>query len=279
MEGFKLDSFFKKQHVYDHSYKLKCSCHYSAHGSTTNPIYRKTQLTKNKTPVKKYIDEKATAINCHADLYLLYCPQTHKVAVGKTKQQKTKCQGGKIFCQTGQQNETIRTDRSDLSEGGSEGGRRTADGRRTDSCGEKYQFRIWKISAAEPERSRGGEIKRMFVNFSNHPSQNWGAEQRKAALVYGEIRDVMFPAVPAMAEMEEVTGMAEECAKKILQLKPDCVMCQGEFTLTYAIVRKLKERKIPALAACSSRRTEETVNENGSTQKSTVFIFERFRKY
>ena len=44
-------------------------------------------------------------------------------------------------------------------------------------------------------------------------------------------------------------------------------------------LRKLKERKIPALAACSSRRTEETVNENGSTQKSTVFIFERFRKY
>ena len=119
----------------------------------------------------------------------------------------------------------------------------------------------------------------MFVNFSNHPSQNWGAEQRKAALIYGEIRDVMFPAVPAMAAMEEVTGMAEECAKKILQLKPDCVMCQGEFTLTVAVLRRLQTAGIRCVCACSERKAEETPAEGGSVRKTAVFEFRQFREY
>lgn len=36
----------------------------------------------------------------------------------------------------------------------------------------------------------------MFVNFTNHPSGSWGAAQRRAAQVYGEILDLPFPDVP-----------------------------------------------------------------------------------
>ena len=36
----------------------------------------------------------------------------------------------------------------------------------------------------------------MFVNFTKHPSGSWGAAQRRAAQVYGEILDLPFPDVP-----------------------------------------------------------------------------------
>ena len=120
---------------------------------------------------------------------------------------------------------------------------------------------------------------KVFINCSNHPSAIWSKEQKQAAEAYGQIRDIDFPEVDPGWTEQEIQREADRICGEIFRYNVAAVMCQGEFTLTYAIVRKLKERKIPALAACSSRRTEETVNENGSTQKSTVFIFERFRKY
>lgn len=56
-------------------------------------------------------------------------------------------------------------------------------------------------------------------------------------------------------------------------------MCQGEFTLTYAIVTRLKKNGITVFAACSRRGTEEIRNADGSTQKKVLFSFERFREF
>ena len=35
----------------------------------------------------------------------------------------------------------------------------------------------------------------MFINFSNHPSDAWGEVQLNAAMEYGDVMDVPFPAV------------------------------------------------------------------------------------
>ena len=35
----------------------------------------------------------------------------------------------------------------------------------------------------------------MFINFSNHPSEAWGKTQLNAAMEYGEVIDIPFPAV------------------------------------------------------------------------------------
>ena len=35
----------------------------------------------------------------------------------------------------------------------------------------------------------------MFINFSNHPSVRWSAEQTAAAIEFGDIVDVPFPDV------------------------------------------------------------------------------------
>lgn len=36
----------------------------------------------------------------------------------------------------------------------------------------------------------------MFINFSNHPSVRWSAEQTAAAMKFGDFVDVPFPDVP-----------------------------------------------------------------------------------
>ena len=93
----------------------------------------------------------------------------------------------------------------------------------------------------------------MFVNFTNHPSGSWSAAQRRAAQVYGEILDLPFPDVPPTLSAAEVAALADEWAARILALRPACVLCQGEMTLTTRVVRLLQSRGVPVVAACSAR--------------------------
>jgi len=113
-----------------------------------------------------------------------------------------------------------------------------------------------------------------FINLSNHPSAAWGDAQKEAALKYGELVDVQFPAVDPRASKEEVEALAEKILKQVLELSPAAVMCQGEFTLAYAIVNLLKKNGIPALAGCSDRLVEER-----DGKRISEFVFVQFREY
>ena len=103
----------------------------------------------------------------------------------------------------------------------------------------------------------------MFVNFTNHPSGSWSAAQRRAAQVYGEILDLPFP----------------EWAARILALRPACVLCQGEMTLTTRVVRLLQSRGVPVVAACSARCAASRTDADGCTHRQTEFRFVQFREY
>ena len=46
----------------------------------------------------------------------------------------------------------------------------------------------------------------MFINFSNHPSKAWGKTQLNAAMEYGEVIDIPFPAVNPYSNKEEIYG-------------------------------------------------------------------------
>lgn len=118
----------------------------------------------------------------------------------------------------------------------------------------------------------------MLINFSNHPSKYWSKEQQEAARVWGEIEDMAFPSVPARASAQEIQLLAEQQIKLILEKKPAAVLCQGEFTLSYAMVRRMKEKGILAVSACSERNTRE-IYENGISKKEIIFEFVRFREY
>ncbi len=118
----------------------------------------------------------------------------------------------------------------------------------------------------------------MFVNFSNHPKDSWGDSQKAAAMRWGEIADVPFPPVPADADETVITKMADEAVENILRCHPDAVMCQGEFTLAFAVISRLREKRILTVAACAERVVEERLV-NGKYEKRVMFEFVRFREY
>ena len=129
-------------------------------------------------------------------------------------------------------------------------------------------------AAAAPE-----EVK-YFINFSNHPSKNekgepvWNERQIKAAEKYGPILDIPFPPVPGAASDGTIKKMARESVALILGKNPAAVMCQGEFTLSYAVIKGLLEEGVTVLAACAERNTYE---QDG--KQITEFEFVKFRKY
>lgn len=121
----------------------------------------------------------------------------------------------------------------------------------------------------------------IFVNFSNHPSENWNNEQISAAksiVSGGSIVDIAFPQVSGDADESEISRTADKYAKEIISLNPSAVMCQGEFGICLEVVTTLKNNGIKVLYSCSERKTVETVIEN-RTEKTSVFKFVRFREY
>jgi len=120
---------------------------------------------------------------------------------------------------------------------------------------------------------------KIFINFSNHPSANWSKEQINEALKYGEIIDIPFPEVDPKLDTEEISQLACEYTKKILEYKPVAVLCQGEMTLSFKVVEKLKSKGILVLAACTAREASNETLEDGSVLRKNKFKFVRFRSY
>lgn len=122
-------------------------------------------------------------------------------------------------------------------------------------------------------------MKKNFVNHTNHPSGHWSAEQKSAARAYGEPTDIPFPNVDAEATAAEVDALVEENLEKILSLKPAAVLCQGEFTYTFAMVAQLKSLGVKVVAATSERVATEEILPDGSARQISMFRFVQFREY
>ena len=125
--------------------------------------------------------------------------------------------------------------------------------------------------------SQLGMCERKFENIIRISRLN--AIQRRAAQVYGEILDLPFPDVPPALSAAAVAAMADEWAARILALRPACVLCQGEMTLTARVVRLLQSRGVPVVAACSARCAASRTDADGCTHRQTEFRFVQFREY
>ena len=110
----------------------------------------------------------------------------------------------------------------------------------------------------------------MLINFTNHPSAQWSAEQTAAAQVYGKVIDLAFPAINPATNEAVLDSLATVYADHILHLSPDAVLCQGECTFVYRVVQRLEAAGIPTLAACSRRKSQETTYPDGSTLASAA---------
>ena len=118
----------------------------------------------------------------------------------------------------------------------------------------------------------------MLLNLSNHPSSNWGIEQKDAAIKqFGGIVDMPFPLIDPEASLESVQGLAEEMYERIIALKLSelSLHVMGELTFCYALLKILEHTGITAYASTTQR--EVLVNESGV--KTSIFRFFKFRPY
>lgn len=148
------------------------------------------------------------------------------------------------------------------------------------ACPISGKLKVTRRQFFTPERGDKKEEKEMFVNFSNHALDQWNEEQKAAALeLGGEIFTVPFPNVPATATAEEVDRLAERSVAEILLHEPEFAMVQGEFTLAFAVTRKLLAAGVRCVAACSERDKKVIVNPDGTTTATAVFKFVQFREF
>lgn len=119
----------------------------------------------------------------------------------------------------------------------------------------------------------------MLVNFSNHGSDGWSAEQLAAAGQWGDIVDIAFPNVPADADERAILMLADEYCSKICSFAPNAVLVQGEMSLSFAVVTRLRSKGVVSLCASSERVCDVSIAEDGSTVRRSVFRFVRFREY
>ncbi|MBP9750387.1 MAG: hypothetical protein KBC95_00920 [Candidatus Peribacteraceae bacterium] len=114
-----------------------------------------------------------------------------------------------------------------------------------------------------------------FINVSSHPSAKWNPEQTAAALALAAdgIQDVQFPNVPPTATEADIATLADSIAAQI----PDnaAAMVSGEFTLTYAIIRRLRARGLTVVAATTDRVKTEV----SPGKFEMVFTFVKFRAF
>lgn len=119
----------------------------------------------------------------------------------------------------------------------------------------------------------------MFINATNHKSENWCDTQRKQAnILGGEIVDIPFPNIPADWSYQQVTECADKFARDIIATQPEAVLCQGEMVCVWHIVNTLKQAGIPVYAATTERCAQE-IKEGDEVKKMSVFSFVGFRKY
>ena len=117
-----------------------------------------------------------------------------------------------------------------------------------------------------------------LINRSNHPSDKWSKEQVAAAMIYGEVIDMPFPMVNADASENDVEALANVLINKIQNYgSPGTVTVHvmGEMTLTYNLVRKLKE----ASYKCVASTTDRMVRDLDDGRKEVTFRFVKFREY
>lgn len=122
----------------------------------------------------------------------------------------------------------------------------------------------------------------MLINYTNHPSELWSENQKRVAIEkYEEIVDIPFCSVNPNWTEEEVYEMACKEYEKILGKignKKCVVLCQGEFSLSFLLIKFLMWKGIEVVSAVSNRVVEEKI-EDGVYKKMAVFEFQGFRPY
>ena len=127
-------------------------------------------------------------------------------------------------------------------------------------------------------RQDGNSDSRLFINLSNHSSDDWKESQLKEAKSYGRIVDIPFPTVSPNCSPTDIESLSEETIASIIKEFPHdntTIHIMGEMTLTYALVTELKALGYTCVASTTERKV--TIDKNGD--KIVHFEFVQFREY
>lgn len=119
----------------------------------------------------------------------------------------------------------------------------------------------------------------MLINLSNHPSDKWSEAQTAAAIEqFGSIVDLPFPQIEPDATLDDITKIAQDYLNRVHQKgnpETTAIHIMGEMTLTYQLVRMLKD----AGYRCYASTTVREVYEQEPGKKTVIFQFVKFREY
>lgn len=118
----------------------------------------------------------------------------------------------------------------------------------------------------------------MLINLTNHPYNDWSEVQREAAREWGEVKDMAFPKIDALADELNIDALSNTYLAKIEEIaamEHVTVHVMGEMTFTFSLVMKLQRAGIQCIASTSERNVVEIETD----VKQVNFGFVRFRKY
>lgn len=118
--------------------------------------------------------------------------------------------------------------------------------------------------------------KSVFINLSNHPSNNWSPKQSDAALSLAErIMDIPFPNVPPTDNVEDVAAMVKKVLNTIDEIarwQDIIIHVMGEATFLAQMVLNAPSS---ATLICSTTERVSVEKEDGT--KVSTFTFCKFR--
>lgn len=122
------------------------------------------------------------------------------------------------------------------------------------------------------------KVSNILINLSNHPYSQWSEEQKEAAKIYGECKDLPFPQIDPMSDEKDIEKRVEEFANKIFEIAQEknvTVHIMGEMAFTFSIITRLKAEGIRCICSTSYR----IVKDEGNGKRYVEFQFKRFRNY
>lgn len=125
-------------------------------------------------------------------------------------------------------------------------------------------------------------MKKLLV-ISNHAPEKWGESQRAG---WDEISYIPFPNVPANMDTAGVIELATQLCGKIGEFYNRCdgqnaegyITIQGEFSLCKAVFDALYGEDVKFVFPTTERKAVETLNPDGTTTKTAIFEFVRWRE-
>jgi CRISPR-associated Csx2 family protein len=119
---------------------------------------------------------------------------------------------------------------------------------------------------------------KVFINLSNHPKDQWSAEQLDAAKQFGECVDMPFPQIDPNDDVNQIDASAKEYIQKIMEhaaSKTVTVHIMGEMCFTYRMIKQLRALDIRCVCSTSYR----LVRDEGNGKRYVEFHFKQFRDY